>query len=308
MVSMGEGRTLPTAALAFDSRCTLGESILWCARERVLWWTDIKGRRIWRGSPEAGSTQWWSTPGRVGSLALCESGRLLLGMEDALYFVDPTRHAAGTGLSCEHLADVPMEGTAMRINDGRLDRSGNFVFGCINEDPAHARTARFHQYSLGQGLRALDIAPVAIANGIGFDPDGQGMYYCDSLQRSIMHARYDAATATITDARVFALIAGDAEPDGAAVDAEGRVWGAQWGAGQVVRYSAAGEVELRVPVPASQPTCVAFAGDDLGTLYVTSARDGLDAAALHALPASGGVFRAALEGVRGLPEPRFADA
>jgi L-arabinonolactonase len=63
-----------------------------------------------------------------------------------------------------------------------------------------------------------------------------------------------------------------------------------------------------VPVPASQPTCVAFAGEDLGTLYVTSARDGLDAAALHALPTSGGVFTAVLDGVRGLPDVRFADA
>lgn len=308
MVSMGEGRTLPTAALAFDSRCTLGESIVWCARERVLWWTDIKGRRIWRGSPGAGSTQWWSTPGRVGSLALCESGRLLLGMEDALYLGDPTRHAAGTGLSCDHLVDVPMEGAAMRINDGRLDRSGNFVFGCINEDPAHARTARFHQYSLRQGLRALALEPVAIANGICFDPDGRGMYYCDSLQGRIMHVGYDAATATVSEPRVFAVIEGGAEPDGAVVDADGRVWGAQWAAGQVVRYAAAGEVELRVPVPASQPTCVAFAGEDLGTLYVTSARDGLDAAALHALPTSGGVFTAVLDGVRGLPDVRFADA
>ena len=308
MVSMGEGRTLPTAALAFDSHCTLGESIVWCARERVLWWTDIKGRRIWRGSPDAGSTQWWSTPGRVGSLALCESGRLLLGMEDALYLGDPTRHAAGTGLSCDHLVDVPMEGAAMRINDRRLDRSGNFLLGCNNEDPAHARTARFHQYSLRQGLRALALEPVAIANGICFDPDGRGMYYCDSLQGRIMHVGYDAATATVSEPRVFAVIEGGAEPDGAVVDADGRVWGAQWAAGQVVRYAAAGEVELRVPVPASQPTCVAFAGEDLGTLYVTSARDGLDAAALHALPTSGGVFTAVLDGVRGLPDVRFADA
>ena len=308
MVSTREEAAQQTAALAFDSRCALGESIVWCAREGVLWWTDITGRRIWRGRPDTGGAQWWSTPGRVGSLALCESGRLLLGMEKALYFADPSRDEPGAGLSCERVCEVPMEGAALRINDGRLDRSGNFVFGCINEDPARARIARFHQYSLARGLRALALEPVAIANGICFDPDGQGMYYCDSLQGRIMHARYDAATATVSDPRVFAVIEGGAEPDGAVVDADGRVWGAQWGAGQVVRYSAAGEIELSVPVPASQPTCVAFAGEHLGTLYVTSARDGLDAAALHAQPASGGVFRAMLEGVRGLPDVRFADA
>lgn len=308
MVSMRADGILPTAELAFDSRCTLGESITWCARERVLWWTDINGRRIWRGNPATGSAQWWSTPGRVGSLALCESGRLLLGMEKALYFADPSRDEPGAGLNCEQVCEVPMDGAALRINDGRLDRDGNFVFGCINEDPARARTARFHQYSIAQGLRALALEPVAIANGICFDPDGQGLYYCDSLQGRIMHAGYDAATATVSDPRVFAVIDGGAEPDGAVVDADGRVWGAQWGAGRVVRYSAAGEVDRILPVPALQPTCVAFAGDGLGTLYVTSARDGLDVAMLQDQPTSGGVFRVSLEGARGLPDLRFTDA
>lgn len=305
MVSMS--MRAPDAVLAFDSGCTLGESIVWCARERVLWWTDIKGRRIWRQAPDAAAGTWWSTPGRVGCLALCGSGRLLLGMEDALYLADPRECAAGSELTCERICDVPMPAADMRINDGRLDRSGNFVFGCINEGAEQARTAYFHQYSRRHGLRQLALDPVTIANGIGFTPDGNGMYYCDSLQGRIMQVRYDADTATVGAPQLFAVVDG-AEPDGAAVDAQGRVWGAQWGAGQVVCYSAAGAVAHTVDVPARQPTCVAFAGDALNTLFITSARDGLDAAQLEAEPGSGGVFASRLQGVRGLPDTRFADA
>lgn len=304
MVSPAWTGMLATAMLAFDSTCSLGESIVWCERERALWWTDIKGRRVWQGNPATGAMRWWRTPGRVGSLALCESGRLLLGMESTLCLADPGRQEAETEVDSSLLCDVPMGAARMRINDGRLDRQGNFVFGCINEDPARARTARFFQYSIAHGLRLLTLEPVAIANGICFDRDGGGMYYCDSLQGTIMHARYDADTAATGDPRVFAVVEGGIEPDGAEVDAEGRVWGAQWGAGQVVRYTSGGDTDAIVPVPARQPSCVAFVDD---ALYITSARDGLDAAALQAQPASGGVFRAALEGVRGLPVRRFAD-
>ncbi len=304
MVSAAGSGVLATATLVFDSACILGESIVWCERERTLWWTDIKGKRIWQGDPATGAMRWWSTPGRVGSLALCESGRLLLAMESALYLAEPSREQAGGLVHLDHLSDVPMEGPQMRINDGRLDRHGNFVFGCINEHPAHERTARFFQYSIAHGLRLLALEPVAIANGICFDPDGGGMYYCDSLQGRIMHVRYDADTAATGEPRVFAVIEQGIEPDGADVDAEGHVWGAQWGAARVVRYATTGEVEVIVPVPAWQPSCVAFAGD---ALYITSGRDGVDAEALHAQPATGGVFRAALRSVRGLPVRRFAD-
>ena len=298
----------PHVALAVDSRCTLGESIVWCDREQVLWWTDIKGKRIWRAGIGDQTGQWWSTQGRVGSLALCESGRLLLGMERALYFADPRQHEPGTALTCELLAEVPMEGASMRINDGRVDRSGNFVFGGINEAASKSRLACFHQFSLEHGLRPLALEPVTIANGIAFDPSGRQMYYCDSLQGRIMKVGYDAALAQVGAVEVFATVDVDAEPDGAMVDGHGRLWGAQWGAGRVVRYSATGEVDLVVPVPATQPTCVTFGGAGQDALFITSARDGLDDAQLGAQPTSGGVFAAALDGPHATASCRFMDS
>ena len=37
----GDAVTTALATLAVDSRCVLGEGILWCDRRRVLYWTDI---------------------------------------------------------------------------------------------------------------------------------------------------------------------------------------------------------------------------------------------------------------------------
>lgn len=308
MVSVAGPVELPPATLAVDVGCALGESIVWCDRTRALWWTDIDARRIWSHHLPSGERRSWVAPGRVGSLALCESGALLLGMEDAVWrtVVDPD--AAGMALACERLCDVPLAGPAMRINDGRVDRDGNFVFGTINGDPARARLGRFFQYSTQHGLRPLDIEPVAIANGICFTPDGTGMYYCDSLQRRIMQARYDASAARVSMARVFAVIEAPGEPDGAVVDAAGHVWSAQWGAARIVRHAPSGEIECILPVPTPQPTCVAFAGAGLDALFISSAKTGLDDDALQALPDAGGVFTATLPGAQGLVDARVAGA
>jgi L-arabinonolactonase len=75
----------------------------------------------------------------------------------------------------------------------------------------------------------------------------------------------------------------------------------------VVRYGPAGVQTDRIEVPTIQPSCVALGGPQLGTLYITSARTGLDAAALANDTRAGGVFVATV-GRRGLPEPEFQGA
>lgn len=308
MVSEAGAVHAATATLHFDVACQLGESPVWCARDNVVWWTDIEGRSVWRQGLDEPCGQRWDTPGRVGCLALCTSGGLLLGMEDGLYRADPRQHRPGTGLACTRLCTVPMPGTDMRINDGRLDRAGNLVFGAVNEHPSREPVAHFHQYSRGHGLRRLALPPAAIGNGICFTPDGTVMYYCDSLQRRIMQVPYDADTAQVGAPREFAVVDAPAEPDGAVVDAEGTLWSAQWGAGQVVGYSPQGAVRTVLNLPARQPTCPVIAGSSLQALLVTSARSGLDAAVVRAEPANGGVLLAQPAGLQGLPEARFNDA
>jgi sugar lactone lactonase YvrE len=49
----------------------------------------------------------------------------------------------------------------------------------------------------------------------------------------------------------------------------------------------------------------AFGGDDLATLYVTSARQMREADELALLPESGGIFAMRVD-TPGLPEPQFA--
>lgn len=296
-----------TAELAVDSRCRLGEGVLWCEREQALWWTDIHSARLWRHRPGRGDTRQWRLPDRLGSLALCESGVLLLGLAKGLHYADPREAEHLDALPTVPIVEVEPGLPNLRVNDGRADRSGNFVFGTLNEDPARAPLGSFYQYSRRHGLRRLDLGGVAIPNSLCFDLDGRGLYYCDTLQGRIMHAAYDAERAEVGAPRVFAQVPAPASPDGATVDRDGRLWSAQWGAGRVVGYSRDGRVERVVTVPTDHVSCLSFAGPGLDRLYITTARDELAPDRLRAQPAAGGLFRARVDAARGLPEARFDD-
>jgi L-arabinonolactonase len=193
-----------------------------------------------------------------------------------------------------------------RINDGRTDRAGHFVFGTMNE--AHKRLGSFYQYSRRHGLRRLDLDHVAIANSICFSPDGRTMYFCDSPRRRIMQCDYDADSARVGHVREFANLASHPGfPDGSTVDEDGGLWNAEWGASAVQRYTPDGAVDRRIDVRAKKPTCVTLGGPTLNELYITSARQEMTTTELDAMPQAGGVYRVVVSSLRGIAESRFQE-
>lgn len=283
------------AQLLVDGRHELGEGVLWCERSQSLFWTDIHASRLWNHDPQGGVTRSWDLPERLCCFAFTgDANRLLVGLASRLAFL-ALDDGALTPI-CEVEADLP----TTRLNDGRCDRQGRFVFGTLNEDPARAPIGSFYRLNTDLSLERLPLPGVAISNSICFNPAGDVMYYCDSMQGKIMCCDYDVA-----NPRVFAELAAAGGPDGSCVDAEGMVWNARWGGSRVVRLAADGSVERTVEVPATQVSCVAFGGPDLSTLYITTAHEGMDAAQRAADAWAGGIFALRLDGVRGLPEVRF---
>jgi sugar lactone lactonase YvrE len=280
--------TASPATLLLDSRCELGVCVLWCERRQFLYWVDILACKLWCYEPASGHTHTWNMPQPLACIGLGEDGRLLLGLAKGLYAADVDAHAEASTLPLLKLVDVEAGDPMTRINDGRADRNGGFVFGTKSEHADNRKAGRFYQYTAAHGLRELGLPAAAIPNSICFDKAGTRMYFCDSVEPRILSCRYDAASASTSDVRLFvALDTPGAEPDGAIIDAEGALWNAQWGAGQVVRYLPDGKVDRIVTLAAPQPSCVALRGD---TLFITTARVGLPPHALAAQPASGGVF------------------
>ena len=71
-----------------------------------------------------------------------------------------------------------------------------------------------------------------------------------------------------------------------------------------MRYAPDGTQDFVLPMPVSQPTCIAFGGEHLNLLAVTSARVGLSDDALQQQPQAGNLFIFQTD-VTGLEESRF---
>ncbi|MDP9158474.1 MAG: SMP-30/gluconolactonase/LRE family protein [Pseudomonadota bacterium] len=283
------------AQLLIDSKSALGEGATWCAASGRFYWTDIEGKRLWRYDPRDARRECFEMPERLACFALCsDPDLLLLGLASRLAFFDLRTGVIETIMSVE-------DGLPTRLNDGRCDRQGRLVFGTKHDVANAEKVGGFYRLNLDLALERLPLGDAAIPNSIAFSPDGSTMYYCDSPTRQIRACDYDS----FENQRVFTeLTDATGEPDGSTIDRDGGLWNAQWGGSRVVRYGADGRETARVDVPTTQSSCVAFGGPQLGTLYITSARIGLDHAALQNDLRAGGVF-IATPAARGIAEPVF---
>lgn len=297
--------------LALAQQATLGEGLLWHAESGCWWWTDIQAATIHAWSPASGAVLRCKTPDRVGSFAHCRSGRLLLGLAKQLGFAEvPSMQETpgGRQLQVQALADVDPAEARTRINDGRTDRRGFFVFGTMNEGKDKRPIGSFYQFSLQYGLRRLALPAVSIANSICFSLDGKTMYFTDTLTRRIMQCDYDAESAQVADIRLFAVVdLAYAYPDGSIIDRDGCLWNAQWGAGRIAQYASDGRMLRSVRVPTKNPTCPAFGGTNLDQLTVTSSRQEMSNEELQQMPHAGSLFTFAMPTTLGVIDTPFDD-
>lgn len=287
-------------AVLIDAKTRLGECILWCEREACLYWTDIEACKLNRWEEATSRIDSWAMPERLGSFALCDdSGQILLGLASGIALFDLATGRVGPLVPVE--ADQP----TTRINDGRCDAQGRFVFGTFNLARGGGAIGHFYRVSGPDlSIEKLPLPGVTVANGLAFSPDGGRIYFADSPTGEIRHASYHADGSIGPWSTFVRFASGDGFPDGAAVDAEGGVWSAHWDGACVVRYSPGGLETDRIDVPVTHPTCVTFAGRKLKRLVVTTATVRLNAKQLLREPYAGAILELNC-GYQGVEERRF---
>lgn len=284
----------PRVAVACGAE--LGESATWSAREGALFWVDIRAPALHRLDPGSGHHRSWPLPELCGGVVPAADGVVLALRRELARFDTATGRLVRLGA-------VEPEALGNRLNELKCDREGRPWVGSMR-DFAAATTGSL--YRVGHGLRPeRALHPVTVPNSLGWSPDGRTMYFADTPERVLRAYGYEPETGAIGPAR--ALLDADAlpgRPDGCTVDAEGFVWTTRVGAGLVARVAPDGRVAAAVTLPTAQPTSCALGGPGLRTLFVTTARQKLDAAALRAQPEAGHVFAVDVD-VPGLPDPEF---
>ena len=286
---------------ALDARAIIGESPTWVPEEAALYWIDVKAPALHRYKPVTGATRSWTLTSDVGGFAFLEDGGVLVALRHGLHRLD-----LGSG-DLALLAPPPFDPSLFRFNEGACDSKGRFWVGVMFDPVAGnpvAQPGRLHSFTLEGGLRPEPDA-TELHNGMAWSADGRTFYLSHSDMLEIFAFDYRSDTGSLSNRRVFATIGkGSGIPDGAAIDREGGYWCALHGGAKLRRFGADGSIDRDVDLPVSQPTMCAFAGDDLATLFLTSASDKMSDAEKRGEPLAGALFQLT-PGERGIERPRI---
>ena len=270
----------------------LGEGPVWVERDRALWFVDIKKQQIHRYDPASGARRSWDAPEQVGFILPAERGGFVAGLQSGLYHFDDNSGAFDLLVKVDE--DIP----ANRLNDGTVDPKGRIWFGTM-DNQERDRSGAFYCFANGKLTRTA-IGNIAITNGPAVSPDGRILYVVDTLRGTIDAVDIDD-DGTLGERRSYVRIdPSEGHPDGPTIDAEGCVWISLYAGWEARRYSPTGELIERVRFPVANITKIAFGGDDLRTVYATTARQLLSREDIAKQPEIGDLFEFTAE-VPGVP-------
>ena len=285
-----------------EIRTKLGESPLWDPDSGTLWWID--GLSVFA---EEGLILGADAEGRalppircskaIGAIGLAKDG-FIVSMTDGFY------HVGFDGTERQIAYVDPMDGGA-RFNDGKIDRTGQFVSGQIQKIDRGAKfCGTFRLNHDGSTSRLVD--GIHMQNATCFSPSGEIMYFADTHDREIRVHRYDPSSTRLgerigtIDCRPYG-----SDPDGATVDRDGNMWVALVFAQAIACFSPEGALLRHIPLPAPFPSCPAFGGANMDRLFVTTVSDsGRLVKSDH--PEAGRMMVIDGLGVQGIPETRWA--
>ena len=283
--------------LLVDGGDRCGEGPIWDFRGRRLLWTDIPADVVyeWR----EGKKNIVHRGTNVSTIALARDGGLVFGGAGGLW--KWSERSGCKSIVAEH------HGEALAINDMIVDPLGKIYAGTVYWG-ANGREQSGKLYHIDSGGVKTIGEGLELANGMGFSRDPRTFYFADSALRRIYSYRVDERRGKLSHRKIFAqLNREDGLPDGLTVDSEDHVWCAFWYGGKVMRFDPKGKVERVIEVPAIQTSSVAFGGEQMDELYITTAGEAwpsdLAPAQYRAgAPNQGGALYRIKPGVRGKAE------
>ena len=274
-----------------NEHCATGENPYWNPQDNCVYWTDIPNGKLFRYDTTTGEHAQIYQGVQVGGFTLQENGDWLLFRVKDIAVLSPD----GT---VRTLLSFDDEG-ADRFNDVIADPEGRVYAGTMGA--ARRPTGGLYRVDLDGTITKL-WAGTSTANGMGFTPDLQHMYWTDSTAKRIYRYRYHRETGELTDQTLFYQAdPSEGTPDGLVVDTEGNVWSARHRGSAILKHAADnGRVVQRITLPVARVTSQIFGGPDLDTLYVTTAGGGEP----EAREEDGTLYRVTGLGARGQAEFR----
>lgn len=288
------------ADVVVQHKCMLGEGPVWDAKHKVICWIDILQGEIHEYSTDQKTFRTIQVPQMIGAVALGTNGDFIGALQNGFGFID--RANGKVKMISNPEAHLPNN----RFNDGKCDPQGRFFAGTM---PLSEDKPTGNLYCLEKDLSVIKkIEGVTVSNGLAWSSDHKTFYYIDTPTREVVSYDYDKSTGDIKNKKTIIKVSEeDGFPDGMTIDAEDMLWIAHWGGWQVVRYNPEnGQKMFHITLPAAHVTSCTFGGENLGDLYITTAKKDLTPEQLQNQPLAGALFVVPDCGYKGLPAFEFA--
>lgn len=278
--------------VAIPATAEVGEGPVWDPRTGRLCWVDVTQGKLFQTDLATGESDVASIDTMIGAIAprASEPGFAVAVSDGLGFFNDGTLD----------VTDPVLPEPYRRMNDAKCDSRGRLWAGSTHME-FEPGVGMLHRWD-GTGPSTQVATGFTLPNGLGWTADDTTMYFIDSMANVLLSSKYHADEGEVEGFDGVAEVEGGL-PDGLAVDTDGCVWLAVFGASEVRRYSPTGDLIGVVELPVAQPTSCLF-GDD-GTLYITTARYTLDDEQLASQPHAGAVF-AITTSTSGVPVQPFA--
>ena len=251
--------------IACDTKAGVGEGAIWDYKYNRLLWIDTQGS-VYIYTPSDGKNREIKLGKLVGTVVPYQQNVVIVALKDGIYELD---------LETEKLTFIclpenpPIEGN--KYNDGKCDSKGRLWVGTMDINGNNGKGGFYVVNGNGESQQVLK--NVSISNGVCWSLDGQKLYYQDSPLRTVSSFDYNLNKGSISERdEVIRVPKGMGDPDGNTLDATGMIWMANWGGACISKWNPhTGQMLQKVDIPAYNVTSVAFGGENLEDLYITTA-------------------------------------
>lgn len=283
-VSPAPGAVPPELELRLRIPAYLGTSPVWDRRVQRLYWVDLPASTINWFDPKTGANEAFQMESLTCGVGLHDDpDKLVVAMHTQICLFDiPSR-------TLTPLVTASPDHREHRFNKSSCDVGGRFWTADMHMGGLPGASSLYRLDPDGS-FHTMD-SGLTLPNAIAWSPDERTLYLADSGARTIYAYAFDPASGQIGERRALVEVAPSlGRPAGLAVDRDGFLWSTHSDGWRISRYSPKGETVSFISLPVPSANACSFGDDDLGTLYITTARDRLPPRRLIDAPLAGSIF------------------
>ena len=256
-----------------DVKNSLGEGITWSSLNSCIYWLDIMPKSVlFKIDLYSNKLETFDLPEFVTASSIISNNEIALVSNNGVNRFDFNTN------SYERIIDVEKDIPLNRSNDGASDARGRLWFGTMqnnfNKDGSAKSldTKSGNLYCLsGNQLNVVE-KNLGIPNTFVWSPDNSKFYFADTIDGSLLEYKFNLDEGILSDKKNFFNFDRGA-PDGSTIDSEGFIWNCRWGGSCVVKIDPKGRVDQIYELPVENVTNCVFGGNDLKTLFITTANN-----------------------------------